>query len=240
MGRLTKPNSIRAILGHFFAIPMAPDPHHRPDPRHRYVSPKSRDEWIVFWLFFGTIGLLFLLSLLTDFDPKKLSPIFFCLSYLAFLVLHEASHALMAHRLNWRVEQVVIGFGKPVFQFRWAGIPVQICLFPLSGFVLSAPRSFRHWRIKNALIYFAGPGSTLVVMTLIAWALGEQLFTPTDRLSTLFWQSVALSGTVSAVPNLLPHMVPVEGRMTPNDGLGMILSFWLPDHYFEQQFDRRD
>lgn len=207
---------------------MSFDPH-----EDRNISPKGRDEWIIFVLFSGTMGFLFFLDLLVNFEPGKFSALFFLLAYIVFVFIHEASHALMAKVLNWHVEEVVIGFGKPVSKFKVGHIPVQICLFPLSGYVTTIPKDLIRPRIKNALIYFAGPGSSLLIADIILTILGvELLLTRTNHVGIIFLQSIVLAAMVNAIPNLFPHMVTVRGHQTPNDGLGIILSFLMPTSAF--------
>ncbi len=207
----------------------------------RGIPPKGRDEWITYALFLGTIGICFALALAEEFEPKKLSIIFFCLAYVAFIFAHEASHALAAQLLNWHVEEIVVGAGKPIASFKVNSIRVRICLLPLSGYVRTFPNDLVRPRLKSAAIYFAGPGSSLAVVAAIALLVGPNvLLSASNNIGLIALQSVALAGIVNAIPNLFPLPATLDGKNVPNDGLGIIQSFLAPDSVFARRQGKRD
>ena len=90
--------------------------------------------------------------------------------------------------------------------------------------------------MKNALIYAAGPGIELGLVSLLVLIVGwEAMSTPTDSLAIILAQSFALAGVFGAGLNLLPF-APQPGSVT--DGLGILLSPFLPDSHFENQMLR--
>ncbi|MEO0949052.1 MAG: M50 family metallopeptidase [Cyanobacteria bacterium J06641_5] len=204
----------------------------------RGIPPKGRDEWITYALFLGTMGLCFVLALVEEFEPKKLSLIFFCLAHVAFTFVHEASHALAAWLLDWHVEEIVVGSGKPIASFKAGSIPVRVCLLPLSGYVRTFPNDLVRPRLKSAAIYFAGPGSSLVIVAAIALLVGpDVLLSASNNLGLIGLQSVALAGIVNAIPNLMPLPATLDGRNVPNDGLGIIQSFLASESAFALRQD---
>ena len=51
---------------------------------------------------------------------------------------------------------IVVGFGRTIGRFRLGSLAVEVRMIPIEGFVIPAPRTLDHVRLKNALIYFAG------------------------------------------------------------------------------------
>lgn len=196
--------------------------------------PRNRTEiatLAMFGLFFG--GML-LADLLEDFSVFKLSIPVFIISWVVLLVIHEFGHALMAKALGWRVELVSIGTGKIIARKRILGMPTEFRAVPLSGFALPRPADLIHPRMKNFLIYGAGPGSELAIVAVIWWWVGHERFfglEPDFRLIAL--QSFSAAATLGALINLIPfpHQMD-EGGKAWSDGLGMIMSWRLSDEYF--------
>lgn len=202
------------------------DPEHQPEP----ATPTER----LIYLFFLVLILgLFAGEVFWNHQPVKLSALFFVVAWVPLLALHEGSHALMATLLNWRVAGVVLGVGKTIDVIRIGRVPVEFRLFPVEGFVRTAPCDLRYPRLKSALIYFAGPGSELLLAGLLLWAVGpERLFSRSENIVLIFWQSCALAATVGGVVNLIPHGVQTPRGLLANDGLGLITSFTMPiEHY---------
>src|SRR3989304_1476244 len=55
---------------------------------------------------------------------------------LGFLIfIHELGHYFMARRVGMAVEVFSIGFGKPVYTWKWGGVKWQICVLPVGGYV---------------------------------------------------------------------------------------------------------
>jgi hypothetical protein len=214
---------------------------HEPEP------PSTADRWSALIFLLVILG-LFAAEVFTNYSPIKLSALFLIGWWVPLLVLHEAGHALVAAALGWRVRQVVIGMGRVMASFRVGGVPVEIRLFPVQGFVIPAPRNLRSPHLKSALIYFAGPGAELLVLACVAMALGvDTLLTRTEHVGILAAQALAVAVLVSAFFNLVPHFAQspaasfrrtgTSDDLIPNDGMGIILSFIRPTEHYAQQLD---
>ena len=180
-------------------------------------------------IFIVIITLLFLfmmsMEVFSNYEPRKLSVLFFLLFWVPLLFLHEFGHAVMAKLCGWQVKQTVIGLGSILLRTRLFGAPMEIRMIPLEGFVSIAPRNLKNVRGKHALIYFAGPGIELLVFLGIGLFLGmDQLFSQNDNYYQIALQSLAFAALVGAVINLVPIGITTENGSTPNDGLGIILS----------------
>src|SRR5690606_17482112 len=86
--------------------------------------------------------------------------------------VHELGHASMAAVLGWRVCRIVIGMGKPLLRFRVAGVPVQVCRYPVGGHVVPAPRELQGAPWKSSLIFAAGPAAELLVLLVLVALVG--------------------------------------------------------------------
>ncbi len=197
----------------------------RPTPR----APATPLEWLLagglLLLVFG----LFVVELLRDFEPVKLGAVLIVVFWVPLLVWHEAGHAVAAWGLGWRVEQVVIGFGKPLFRFRCGRAVVELRLLPIEGFVACVPRRGRWPRLESALIYFAGPGIELALAGGLLAAVGPQeLFRLSDDYLHIAGQSLAAAATAQAVLNLLPAVIVTPQGKLMNDGMGILNSLFGP------------
>jgi len=180
-------------------------------------------------IFIVIMALLFLfmmsMEMMSNYEPRKLSMLFFILFWVPLLFLHEFGHAVMARLCGWEVKQTVIGLGSILMNTRLFGAPMEIRMIPLEGFVSIAPRNLNYVKAKHALIYFAGPGIELLVFAAIWLLLGtEQLFSQNDNYYHIALQSLAFAALVGAVINLIPLGISTAEGSTPNDGLGIILS----------------
>src|SRR5262249_30770706 len=117
--------------------------------------------------------------------------------------------------------------------------PVEVRLFLVEGFALLAPTDLRAPRLKSALTYFAGPGSSLLVVLVVALVVGPgTLLTLTDHVGVIALQSPCLSALVSAISNLVPSWGQSQtGEIVANDGLGIIRSFTRPLSDFAAMVD---
>lgn len=179
---------------------------------------------------------LFLAEIFQNFTPVKLSALFFLLFWPPLLALHEAGHAMMARILGWHVGQIVIGFGKPFTCFLWGRALVEIRMLPVEGFVRCVPTDLSSPRLKNALIYFAGPGIELALAGALLAIVGPDLmFSSSQNYGVIAVQSLALAATSGAVLNLIPHAKETGSRSIANDGLGIIQCLFHQDAYYANQ-----
>lgn len=193
--------------------------------------PTTRGERWGLVLFGALVFGLFAVELLGSLQASKLTVLFMVGGWVAMLAVHQAGHAVMAAVLGWRVCRVVVGFGKTLAEFRVAGTPVEVRLFPASGFVVPAPRELAGARLKSALIYLAGPGTELSLVVLIAIVLGpERLLSGSEAIGVLLLQSLCLVALLGALLHLIP-LPTREGAWT--DGLGALKSLFAGDRYFQ-------
>lgn len=188
-------------------------------------EPSSKGEKV----FVLVLTLLFLfmmgMEMMSNYEPRKLSMLFFLLFWVPLLFLHEFGHALMAKLCGWKVERTVIGLGGIFHKTTLFGAPMEIRMIPLEGFVSIVPLNLHLVRVKHALIYFAGPGIELLVFLLIMSILGtDQMFSFNDNYYHIVLQSLAYAALVGAVLNLIPLGIRTEEGTAPNDGLGIITS----------------
>ncbi len=162
-----------------------------------------------------------------DFETRKAGTFFFVLAWIPLLFIHEFGHAVMAKLLGWRVTQVSIGFGHKIMDTSFLGAPMEIRLIPLEGFVRTSPRSTELAPIKNALIYFAGPGVELTIFFgMLAYFGSDWMFNAGDTLTQVALQAFAFAALIGAVINLIPMGITTENGSSANDGLGIIISLF--------------
>ena len=198
-------------------------------------GPQTPGEKLFVRLLVMAIASFLLAELAQDFTPAKLSVLFFFLFWCPLLVLHEAGHALMAWSLGWSVEQIVIGMGEPLKRFKLGKVPVEWRMVPIEGFVRCRPRNLERPRLKNALVYFAGPGIELLLAALILLLVGQRLLQPSNAVWVIAVQALAAASVASGVINLIPFSAETPDRKIVNDGLGILLALFTPkEHYLAQ------
>ncbi|MFT4640752.1 MAG: membrane-associated protease RseP (regulator of RpoE activity) [Verrucomicrobiales bacterium] len=203
-------------------------------------EPMNRSERITYWVSLVVVLGLFGAEIVFNYEPRKMGAVFFLVSWGILVAIHEFGHAIMAWMCGWGVKQIVVGFGRTVFQFKIGETPVEFRAFPIEGFVQPYPRDLQSPRVKDALIYAAGPGIELIVALMIMTVLGrETLFTLTDHLGIQFLQAVAGAAVAGAILNLIPMTAQVEGGMVPNDGMGILLALSRTDGDYRSIFDPR-
>jgi hypothetical protein len=201
-----------------------------PAPQRGPLTPQER--W-TFAIFFVVVLGLFGAEICYHYQPVKLSALLIVLFWIPLLALHEAGHAVVAYLLGWYVGQLVIGMGRTVGCFRVGTVVVEVRLFPVEGFVKCVPTNLRWPRLKSALIYFAGPGSELLLALAILLVVGpDRLLSQSDDYWLIACQSLAVAGVVQGVLNLIPHSVRTREGEVANDGLGIIRSFLLPESHY--------
>jgi hypothetical protein len=208
-----------------------------PAPERGPLSPQEAMACAILMLFI--LGLI-AADVIHDFDPIKLTGLLFVVFWIPLLVLHEAGHALMAAALGWHVGQIVIGMGRTVKEFRIGTALVEIRMVPVEGFVVNVPNNLNMPQMKNALIYFAGPGMDLFVAAVLVFLVGpDRMFQRTDDFRIVIPQSLALAATVQGVLNLIPHAIYKGDKQLANDGLGIIRSFMMPESHYAAMIGHR-
>ncbi len=178
------------------------------------------------------LSLLFLAAILEEFTPQKLSIVFYILFWVPMLILHELGHAVMARVLGWRVREIVIGFGRTLWELRYGETLIKIKMAPIEGYVLPAPVDPGNVRLKSMLIYAAGPGAELVLLAFLIAIFGwDTVFNDADQLSLIALKTLAIVIIVGAGFNLLPFRS--EGAVS--DGLGILSSPFLADEMIEMR-----
>lgn len=207
-----------------------------PEPPDRSpTTPNELGLLVVLGFFFA---LFIAADLAMEFTVAKLSAPFFLIAWVLLLLIHEAGHALMARLLGWRVERVSIGLGRVRGQTRCLGVPVEFRTIPLSGYVVSRPNNLKLPRVKQFLIYAAGPGIELMAAALCLVVVGgEALFAPSADPGLIALQAFSLAAAIGAGLNLIPLSHRVEGGVAWSDGLGMILCWTLKDEIFRERRD---
>jgi Zn-dependent protease len=200
------------------------------DPQE--TKPQTSGEKTFSVIFVSVILGLFALELLQDFGPKRMTVLCFLAAWVVLTLIHEVGHALVAKLVGWRVHRLQVGLGPVVSQTVLQGVPVEIRLFPIIGLVEVTPGNLKSPRIKNALIYAAGPGIELAIAAVLTALVGwDVMFGPTETYGMAAIQATALAAVFGAGLNLLPFS-PNPGTVT--DGLGILLSPFLPRAHFER------
>ena len=192
--------------------------------------PLTRGEARASAILASVFTLLILAAIFEEYSPKKLSVLLIVLFWIPMLVVHELGHALAAKLLDWRVREIVIGFGRVLWQFQVGDTRVKIKLVPVEGYVLPSPRTPSGIRLKSMLIYAAGPGAELLVLAALLLVFGwDTVFNDSSDLSLIALQSLAIVILFGAGFNLLPFRV--EGAVS--DGLGIVSSPFISDESIE-------
>ena len=179
---------------------------------------------------YGMVGVMLLfisLEIFANYEPRKMAALMFLLWWMPLVLLHEFGHAVMAKWLGWGIERTVVGFGRVIYRGRLFGAPLEVRMVPIEGFVQIQSLGQQGARIRNALIYFAGPGIELLLFLVIGLVLGwGNLFLIEDDYGKLALQSLAFAALTGAVINLIPMGVVTKDGESPNDGLGILKSLF--------------
>jgi len=205
------------------------------DQRNRDKETTSKGEKIFILVISFTFLFMMTMEILSNYEPKKLGALLFVVFWVPLLFIHEFGHAIMAKSLGWRVNRIVIGFGKVLIHTRLLGAPMEIRSIPLEGFVQIAPKTVTMARFKHALIYFAGPGIELLAFFIIMIMLGgfDQMFIVTNDYTRIALQSFAFAALAGAVLNLIPIGITTAEGSTPNDGMGILLCLFASGMDYE-------
>ena len=197
------------------------------DQRDYDKKPLTTSEVMTLYGAVFIILLLFTLEIFTNYEPRKMAALMFLLWWMPLVLLHEFGHAVVAWLFGWGIERTVVGFGRVVYRGQLFGAPLEVRMIPIEGFVSIQSLGQQGASIKNALIYFAGPGIELLLFLLIGMALGwSNLVYIEDDYGKLALQSLAFAALVGAVVNLIPMGVVTKEGESPNDGLGILKSLF--------------
>lgn len=178
----------------------------------------------------GVITLFFIAAIFDEYSSRKLSIVFFFVFWVPMLVIHELGHAFMAKALGWEVREIVIGFGRTIWQRRIGVTRLVVKLAPMEGYVLPVPSDRDRLRLKSALIYAAGPGAELVILAAAVVAFGwDTVFNDSEAISLVALESLAVVILVGAGFNLLPFRT--DGAVS--DGLGIVSSPFMSNEEIE-------
>lgn len=201
-------------------------------------APQTPNEWGILVIISFFFALFLVLELAREFTVAKLSVPFFLISWVALLILHEFGHALMARLLGWRVTLVSIGSGIVRARATVLGMPVEFRTIPLSGFVLPRPGNLVAPRLKQFLIFAAGPGIELFAVALLIFLIGpDAILRRTPDVGLIASQSFCVAALFGALFNLIPFPHRTAEGTAWSDGLGMLLCWGIPDDVFRRQME---
>lgn len=203
-------------------------------------GPKSKNEWGVLLIISFFFFLLIVLELVRDFTPQKWSAPFFLIAWIGLLVLHEFGHAAAAWALGWRVRLISIGTGKVRAVVTVRNVPIEFRTLPLSGFVIPQPTDLVSPRLKQFLIYAAGPGIELLTVAVIVAVLGwDGLLQRSENVGLIAVQSYCVAAVFGAGMNLIPFPHQTKDGTGWSDGLGMLLCWKIPDEVFAERIKEK-
>jgi len=175
-------------------------------------------------------AVMILFAVFEEYSVQRLSIVLVLLFWIPMLVLHELGHAMAAKLLGWRVREIVIGFGRDLWQWQSGDTHIRVKLAPVEGYVLPTPMNAKHIRIKSMLIYAAGPGAELLLLGVLVQIFGwEFVFSGSGDLGQVALQSLAIAILLGAGFNLIPFST--GGGVS--DGLGIISSPFMSDESIE-------
>lgn len=193
---------------------------------------RGRERWLVALVTVGVIAML-VAEIVREYRPGKLSVLFMVLSLGPLVALHEAGHALASRMVGWKICHIVIGRGRPMLRIRAGAVPIDVHWIPVGGHVLPAPVRLRHPRAESAFIYAAGPAAELLLALGIVLLAGPaKLLERTASVPMIVAQSVLVLIIIDLVFNLLPLPTIDEQDDALTDGLGLLMSPFLPRWHF--------
>ena len=134
------------------------------------------------------------------------------------IALHETGHFVVARLMGMETGAVVIGVGARLWDYEIWGIPVQVNLLPLFGFVSLGLPTGEFARLRLWFATLAGPATNVGAMWLSAryWTSLDALVGPV--VPTIWILLNALIG----FGNLIPYGGHREGRAFRSDGLALV------------------
>lgn len=165
----------------------------------------------------------------------------FVFTLVLVILIHEASHFIMAKRFDIKVEEFFVGFGPKLWSFRRGETEYGIKAILLGGYVRIAgmnpfqeaetrdlPRTYgAKPRWQRALVIVAGPISHLIMAGLVLWLYLASIGAPTKFSAQIGAVEPRLNGIVSPAveAGLQPGdvIVSIDGRTVDSDSFTTVL-----------------
>ena len=189
------------------------------------------------YLILLVLGFGFLLTgASSSFGLFVLNLLLMCVFIVLATIPHEFGHALVAKALGLRVFQVVVGYGRILFQRSIAGFDFQIKTFPFGGYAVALHNGAEWYRLKEILLIVGGPLANLLLAGL-GW-----LWLPPDRSPTLDMVGALMPAQMFILANLIcvaysvwPHRFHSEFGKIANDGLLLWTTLRLSQTQIEER-----
>ena len=142
------------------------------------------------------------------------------------IVPHELGHALVARWLGFKVQSIVVGFGRPILRGRFIGFDWIVRYIPYGGATVVQQFADRRLRFRQCLYILAGPAANFLLAS-IAWVLVT--YSAFNRMEgslvTNGWWIFISANLLVVVVNLYPSPVDTPLGVIPSDGLTLLLLF---------------
>jgi hypothetical protein len=134
------------------------------------------------------------------------------------IALHEAGHFVVARLMGMEIGAVAIGVGAKLWDGEIWGIPVQVNLLPLFGYVSLGLPAGAFARLRLWIATLAGPATNVGAMWLSAhyWTSLDALV---GEVAPTLW--IILNALIG-FGNLIPYAGHREGRPFRSDGLALV------------------
>lgn len=147
-------------------------------------------------------------------------------TYFVSTILHELGHAGVARFFGLKVFKISFGAGHPLWARSVAGVSLEFCSYPTSGFVQHAPGT----PAQSLLVTLGGPLANLFLLA-IGWSVGIGLQAPppvpVEQVTP--WHALVVVNLLILAYNVIPFEFPArsidEGDPcvgVPNDGLSIL------------------
>jgi len=139
-------------------------------------------------------------------------------------VFHEFGHALTGKLVGMRIQGVIIGAGPTFWQTRLFGFPVIFKTFALGGGRTLVTYSSLKWlRLRQAMLFLAGPVTNLVIAAMLLWLLPATALASFPKGTGLFpVMAFICANLLVFIVNLLPIRYATEDGALKSDGLQLL------------------
>lgn len=151
---------------------------------------------------------------LLDSTPLWLALLFF--AQWLMIVPHELGHAVTGKFLGFRQIRILVGSGKPLFNFEFLSFQWLFNRWPFGGLTLAPPSAAMAVRWKQFLFVAGGPAVNISAATVGWLVIGRQALFDETRTpgEILFWANL-----IVLVENLIPWRVQTVWGPMQTDGL---------------------